>query len=127
MGWRPACPARLHNVLTGPTAQQVSEGLSIVMGVRFVLAPFRAPPLPGWHVGALLNNPRGVGISDHCVRVPESACVPVPSEVTLLRRVSAVSQGWMSLALAVLAATAGNLPEALQPVATGGVHRPIDG
>ena len=41
--------------------------------------------------------------------VPESACIPVPSEVTLLFSGFAVSQHWMSLPLAVLAATAGNL------------------
>jgi membrane protein DedA with SNARE-associated domain len=41
--------------------------------------------------------------------VPESACVPVPSEVTLLFSGFAVRQGWMSLPLAVFAATAGNL------------------
>jgi len=41
--------------------------------------------------------------------VPESACVPVPSEVTLLFSGFAVHQGWMSLPLAVFAATAGNL------------------
>ncbi len=41
--------------------------------------------------------------------VPESACVPVPSEITLLFAGFAVSAGWMSLPLAVLAATAGNL------------------
>jgi membrane protein DedA with SNARE-associated domain len=41
--------------------------------------------------------------------VPESACVPLPSEVTLLFSGFAVHQGWMSLPLAVLAATAGNL------------------
>jgi membrane protein DedA with SNARE-associated domain len=41
--------------------------------------------------------------------VPESACVPVPSEVTLLFSGFAVHQGWMSFPLAVLAATAGNL------------------
>ncbi len=41
--------------------------------------------------------------------VPESACIPVPSEVTLLFSGFAVQQGWMSLSLAVLAATAGNL------------------
>ena len=41
--------------------------------------------------------------------VPESACIPVPSEVTLLFSGFAVHQGWMSLPLAVLAATAGNL------------------
>lgn len=41
--------------------------------------------------------------------VPESACIPVPSEVTLLFSGFAVSQGWMSFPLAVIAATAGNL------------------
>jgi membrane protein DedA with SNARE-associated domain len=41
--------------------------------------------------------------------VPESACIPVPSEVTLLFSGFAVSRGWMSFAFAVLAATAGNL------------------
>jgi membrane protein DedA with SNARE-associated domain len=41
--------------------------------------------------------------------VPESACIPVPSEVTLLFSGFAVSQHWMSFWLAVLAATAGNL------------------
>ncbi len=41
--------------------------------------------------------------------VPESACVPVPSEVTLLFSGFAVHEGWMSLPLAVLAATAGNV------------------
>jgi membrane protein DedA with SNARE-associated domain len=41
--------------------------------------------------------------------VPESACVPVPSEVTLLFSGFAVHRRWMSFPLAVLAATAGNL------------------
>ncbi|HEX5309748.1 MAG TPA: DedA family protein [Solirubrobacteraceae bacterium] len=41
--------------------------------------------------------------------VPESACIPIPSEVTLLFSGFAVHQGWMSLPLAVLAATSGNL------------------
>jgi len=41
--------------------------------------------------------------------VPESACVPIPSEVTLLFSGFAVHQGWMSLPLAVAAATLGNL------------------
>src|SRR5947209_10606459 len=41
--------------------------------------------------------------------VPESACIPIPSEVTLLFAGYAVGQGWMSLPLAVLSATAGNL------------------
>lgn len=41
--------------------------------------------------------------------VPESACIPVPSEVTLLFAGFAVHAGWMSLPAAILAATAGNL------------------
>jgi membrane protein DedA with SNARE-associated domain len=41
--------------------------------------------------------------------VPESACIPIPSEVTLLFSGFAIHRGWMSLPLAVLAATAGNL------------------
>jgi membrane protein DedA with SNARE-associated domain len=41
--------------------------------------------------------------------VPESACVPVPSEVTLLFSGFAVHEGWMSFPLVVLAATTGNL------------------
>jgi membrane protein DedA with SNARE-associated domain len=41
--------------------------------------------------------------------VPESACIPIPSEVTLIFSGVAVHQGWMSFPLAVLAATAGNL------------------
>src|SRR5690349_13257113 len=41
--------------------------------------------------------------------VPESACIPIPSELTLLFAGYAVAQGWMSLPLAVLGATAGNL------------------
>ncbi|MGI8902881.1 MAG: DedA family protein [Solirubrobacteraceae bacterium] len=41
--------------------------------------------------------------------VPESACIPIPSEVTLLFSGFAVSRHLMSFPLAVLAATAGNL------------------
>jgi membrane protein DedA with SNARE-associated domain len=41
--------------------------------------------------------------------VPESACIPVPSEVTLIFSGVAVREGWMSFPAAVLAATAGNL------------------
>lgn len=41
--------------------------------------------------------------------VPESACIPIPSEVTLIFSGVAVHQGWMSFPLAVLAATAGNV------------------
>ena len=41
--------------------------------------------------------------------VPESACIPVPSEVTLLFSGFAVSQHWMSFVVAVVAATLGNV------------------
>jgi len=51
--------------------------------------------------------------------VPESACVPVPSEVTLLFAGFAVDKGWMSLPLAVLAATGGNLAGSLLAYALG--------
>jgi membrane protein DedA with SNARE-associated domain len=45
--------------------------------------------------------------------IPESACIPVPSEVTLLFAGFAVGEGWMSFPLAILAATAGNLLDSL--------------
>ncbi|MHB8694708.1 MAG: DedA family protein [Solirubrobacteraceae bacterium] len=51
--------------------------------------------------------------------VPESACIPIPSEVTLLFSGFAVHQGWMSLPLAVLSATAGNLAGSLIAYAIG--------
>lgn len=54
--------------------------------------------------------------------VPESACVPVPSEVTLLFSGFAVHQGWMSFPLAVFAATAGNLAGSLLAYALGATH-----
>jgi membrane protein DedA with SNARE-associated domain len=41
--------------------------------------------------------------------IPESACLPIPSEVTLLSAGFGVHQGWFSLPLAVAAGTAGNL------------------
>ena len=41
--------------------------------------------------------------------VPESACIPVPSELTLVFSGFAVHEGWMTFELAVLAATAGNV------------------
>ena len=41
--------------------------------------------------------------------VPESACVPLPSELTLLSAGFGVHQGWFSFAAAVAAATAGNV------------------
>ena len=54
--------------------------------------------------------------------VPESACIPVPSEVTLLFAGFAVNGGWMSFPLAVLAATAGNLLGSLIAYALGASH-----
>lgn len=51
--------------------------------------------------------------------VPESACVPIPSEVTLLFAGFAVGQGWMSFPLAALAATAGNILGSLLAYALG--------
>lgn len=41
--------------------------------------------------------------------VPESACIPVPSELTLLFAGFAVHQGWISFPAAVLAGTLGNV------------------
>ncbi len=51
--------------------------------------------------------------------IPESACIPVPSEVTLLFAGFAVHQGWMSLPLALLAATTGNLVGSLLAYTVG--------
>ncbi|HEY7323486.1 MAG TPA: DedA family protein [Streptosporangiaceae bacterium] len=51
--------------------------------------------------------------------VPESACIPVPSEVTLLAAGFAVHQGRVSFGAAVLAATAGNLIGSLIAYAAG--------
>jgi membrane protein DedA with SNARE-associated domain len=41
--------------------------------------------------------------------VPESACLPLPSELTLLSAGFGVHNGWFSFPVAVAAATAGNL------------------
>src|SRR5690242_4453855 len=54
--------------------------------------------------------------------VPESAGIPIPSEVTLLFSGFAVSQGWMSLPLAILAATAGNVVGSLIAYGIGATH-----
>lgn len=51
--------------------------------------------------------------------VPESACIPVPSEVTLLAAGFAVHEGRMEFGLAVAAATAGNLTGSLIAYALG--------
>lgn len=51
--------------------------------------------------------------------VPESACLPVPSEITLLAAGFAVHQGRMPLVAAIAAATAGNLAGSLIAYALG--------
>jgi len=58
-------------------------------------------------VTSLIENFGPLGV--FLLMVPESACIPVPSEVTLIFSGVAVHQGWMSFPLALLAATAGNL------------------
>ena len=45
--------------------------------------------------------------------IPESACLPLPSELTLLSAGFGVHQGWFSFPVAVAAATAGNLTGSL--------------
>src|SRR5207248_2557681 len=51
--------------------------------------------------------------------VPESAGIPIPSELTLLFSGFAVHQGWMSFPVAVSAATAGNLVGSLMAYGLG--------
>jgi membrane protein DedA with SNARE-associated domain len=51
--------------------------------------------------------------------VPESACVPVPSEVTLMFSGFGVAQHWLSLPFAIGAATAGNVVGSLIAYAIG--------
>jgi membrane protein DedA with SNARE-associated domain len=51
--------------------------------------------------------------------IPESACIPIPSEVTLIFSGVAVHEGWMGFPLAVLAATGGNLVGSLIAYALG--------
>jgi membrane protein DedA with SNARE-associated domain len=51
--------------------------------------------------------------------VPESACIPIPSEITLLFSGFAVHQGWIDLPLAVASATAGNLVGSLLAYGVG--------
>jgi membrane protein DedA with SNARE-associated domain len=59
------------------------------------------------------------GFGVFLLMVPESACIPVPSEVTLLFSGVAVRQGWMSFPLAVIAATVGNILGSLLAYAVG--------
>ena len=55
--------------------------------------------------------------------VPESACIPVPSEVTLMCAGFAVKSGWMPFWAAVAAATAGNLVGSLAAYGIGRASR----
>jgi membrane protein DedA with SNARE-associated domain len=66
---------------------------------------------------ALITSYGAIGV--FLLMVPESACIPVPSEVTLLFSGFAVHQGWMSFPLAVVAATAGNVLGSLLAYALG--------
>ena len=52
---------------------------------------------------------RFVALGVFALMVPESACIPIPSELTLLFSGCAVDRGWISFPLAVAAATAGNV------------------
>jgi membrane protein DedA with SNARE-associated domain len=68
-------------------------------------------------VTGVIENFGALGV--FALMIPESACVPIPSEVTLIFSGVAVHQGWMSFPLAVLAATAGNLVGSLLAYALG--------
>jgi membrane protein DedA with SNARE-associated domain len=73
-------------------------------------------------VTALITRYGALGV--FLLMVPESACIPVPSEVTLLFSGFAVSQHWMSFPIAVAAATAGNVVGSLIAYGAGaGVER----
>ncbi|HEY2217452.1 MAG TPA: DedA family protein [Solirubrobacteraceae bacterium] len=65
----------------------------------------------------LIENFGALGV--FLLMVPESACIPIPSEVTLIFSGVAVHQGWMSFPLALLAATSGNLVGSLLAYALG--------
>jgi membrane protein DedA with SNARE-associated domain len=68
-------------------------------------------------VTTVIENFGALGI--FVLMVPESACIPIPSEVTLIFSGVAVHQGWMSFPLALLAATGGNLVGSLLAYALG--------
>jgi membrane protein DedA with SNARE-associated domain len=75
--------------------------------------PYLLRMLTGFSIAAA--GPLGVFL----LMVPESACVPVPSEITLLAAGFAVHQGHMPLVSAVAAATAGNLVGSLLAYVVG--------
>jgi membrane protein DedA with SNARE-associated domain len=72
-------------------------------------------------VTALISSYGALGV--FLLMVPESACIPVPSEVTLTFAGFAVTQHWMSFPLAVLSATAGNVLGSLIAYAGGAAAR----
>jgi membrane protein DedA with SNARE-associated domain len=72
-------------------------------------------------VTALITHLGPLGV--FLLMVPEAACIPVPSEVTLLFSGFAVGQGWMSLPVAILAATLGNLVGSLAAYGLGRAGR----
>lgn len=59
------------------------------------------------NLSSLIDNVGLLGV--FVLMIPESACVPIPSEATLMIAGAGVSHGWFSFPLAVLAATGGNL------------------
>jgi len=69
-------------------------------------------------VSAVIRSLGPLGV--FALMVPESACIPVPSEATLLFSGFAVSQHLMSFWLAVLAATAGNVVGSVIAYGLGG-------
>jgi membrane protein YqaA with SNARE-associated domain len=75
------------------------------------------PPTEAAAMTAVIGRFGALGV--FMLMVPESACIPIPSEVTLLFSGFAVSQGWMSFVLAVVAATAGNVIGAVLAYALG--------
>ncbi len=76
---------------------------------------------------ALITGYGALGV--FLLMIPESACIPIPSEVTLTFAGFAVTQHWMSFPVAVLAATAGNVVGSLIAYAggAGAAHVPKAG
>jgi membrane protein DedA with SNARE-associated domain len=74
-------------------------------------------PVPSAWVAELVRGLGAAGI--FLLMVPESACIPVPSELTLMCAGFAVGRGWIALPVAVAAATAGNLVGSLIAYALG--------
>jgi membrane protein DedA with SNARE-associated domain len=68
-------------------------------------------------VTALIQNFGALGV--FLLMVPESACIPVPSEVTMIYAGYLVSQGSMSFAAAVIVGTVANLIGSLIAWAAG--------